>query len=82
MTVKTILCDCCKAPDAQSVQYFVDRRMDAAGSMENEYESIDLCVKCMADLMRLLLNFRNVGSGRFSDVYIPQIRNFRKHTGV
>lgn len=76
MTIKTTICDCCKASDAKQVTYFVERKMDAAGSMGNEYEYLDLCSVCMAELLSSLLGYRATRL----DVphYLPIVRGFRK----
>ena len=46
MKKETILCDRCGDEGAKTAAIFVDRKMDGAGSMENEYEYADLCHKC------------------------------------
>lgn len=78
MTVTTVMCDTCGNADARAVSYFVDRRMDAAGSMENEYETVDLCADHMASLLGELLNRKS----NFVSVaaYLPVVRAFRKRT--
>jgi hypothetical protein len=45
MKIEIIKCDICKADDALTCSFYVDRRMDPAGSMDDEYEYIDLCPK-------------------------------------
>lgn len=46
MTETIRKCDACKpkdrVPGALEFSYFIDRTMDGAGSMENNYGSIDL----------------------------------------
>lgn len=40
------ICDVCGTrQDVQTKHYWVNRKMDAAGSMDDEYESFDLCAK-------------------------------------
>jgi hypothetical protein len=46
MKIEVIKCDVCGAEGAQTCYFYVDRKMDHAGSMEDEHESIDLCGKC------------------------------------
>lgn len=43
MRVETICCDLCGKEGAKSRQFYVDRKMDGAGSMEDHFESLDLC---------------------------------------
>lgn len=43
MKVTTIFCDICKAENASTCYFYVDRKMDLAGSMEDVEELIDLC---------------------------------------
>jgi hypothetical protein len=45
MTKTTIHCDVCGAAGAKDLQYFESREMGAAGSMENNYGHIDLCLE-------------------------------------
>jgi hypothetical protein len=41
------ICDVCGTADGvQRRSYWVDRRMDAAGSMSDEHDVYDLCEKC------------------------------------
>jgi hypothetical protein len=57
MAIKTILiCDRCGKHPAEydTIHLKVDRRMDAAGSMEDIYESIDLCQACAHSLLRTM----------------------------
>lgn len=44
--VTTVFCDVCGAKDAVTREFYVDRRMDPAGSMEDEHEYLDLCGNC------------------------------------
>lgn len=46
MTVKTIFCDVCKEEGALTSHFYVDRAMDGAGSMSDDLEPMDLCIKC------------------------------------
>jgi hypothetical protein len=50
-------CDCCgaKNADTQNISVAIDRAMDGAGSMETEYQSVDLCGKCMKKAIEELL---------------------------
>ncbi len=49
MSKRTVLeCDACGAECVYDTIYAtVDRRMDAAGSMESVHEPVDLCYSCM-----------------------------------
>ena len=51
-----LLCDRCGAKHAETIQVFIDRRMGAAGSMDDEYDSVDLCAACMAMELTLLMD--------------------------
>lgn len=46
MKKEVILCDRCGSEGAKTASIFICRQMDAAGSMDNEYEYVDLCHKC------------------------------------
>lgn len=49
------LCDVCGKPTKiEPFCFWVDRCMDAAGSMEDEYDSFDLCETHCAGLLRSL----------------------------
>lgn len=43
MKIEIIKCDICGADGAKTCWLTVDRRMDPAGSMEDESDDIDLC---------------------------------------
>lgn len=46
MARKTLItCDVCGASDALECCFYVDRRMDGAGSMDDEIDAVDLCAK-------------------------------------
>jgi len=47
-----LLCDICGA-EAEGHSFFYDRRMDAAGSMENEWFDTDLCAIHYRELERV-----------------------------
>lgn len=44
MKETVVRCDICGKPGASEVSFYVNRRLDAAGSPDNEYEHLDLCV--------------------------------------
>lgn len=50
-------CDSCgaKLPQKQRLAVRIDRRMDAAGDMEDEYEHVDLCFDCLRSVSEELL---------------------------
>ncbi len=58
MKKTVIVCDRCKRDHehAQAVTAWVDRKMDAAGSMENIFDSVDLCPKCLKVMVEYLLD--------------------------
>jgi hypothetical protein len=41
--VEIVKCDVCGVDGAKTCYFHVDRKMDAAGSMDDEHESMDLC---------------------------------------
>ena len=47
------ICDICKDRKRDSVRYSYayDRRMDAAGSMSDEWETYDICAQCLATIL-------------------------------
>jgi hypothetical protein len=47
-----LACDHCGAPNAVRFYLVVDRRLDAAGSMSNIGEVVDLCAKCQASALQ------------------------------
>lgn len=49
------LCDKCKEHTSLSIVLCTDRRMDAAGSMENITHKIDLCHECMCNALKYSL---------------------------
>ena len=52
ITTVTTCCDICKREGAESHSFFFDRRMDAAGSMDNEYYNVDLCSIHFREIVR------------------------------
>lgn len=38
-----IYCDICGKKESVECSFYVDRRLDAAGSMDDEFEHMDLC---------------------------------------
>lgn len=38
-----IYCDICGKKNATTCHFYIDRKMDGAGSMEDQHESLDLC---------------------------------------
>lgn len=46
MKKEIIFCDRCGAEGARPIDIIVDRRLDAAGSMDDIWESIDICPEC------------------------------------
>jgi len=47
------ICDICKdrTKEATRYSYAYDRKMDAAGSMSDEWETYDLCAQCLATIL-------------------------------
>lgn len=70
-------CDRCGSKDALTVSVFIDRTMDAAGSMDNIYEDIDLCHVCSVIALKGQLNGRANVQGE-----VPRGADFiRAYTG-
>jgi hypothetical protein len=44
--VEQIFCDVCGKENARTSWFYVDRRMDGAGSMDDHHDPIDLCGGC------------------------------------
>ena len=42
-TTKTILCDVCGKEAKESLEFVIDRQMNAAGSIESVWYDVDLC---------------------------------------
>jgi hypothetical protein len=45
--IKQRVCDCCKEETGHQIMLFEDRRMDPAGSMENNYNYYDIGDRCL-----------------------------------
>jgi len=53
--MKITVCDICKdKEDIEKRWYYMDRRADAAGGMEDEGEGFDLCTACELKVLRKL----------------------------
>lgn len=57
MVIKRWACDRCKTEYGEdggesTITFLVDRSVNGAGSMENDFESVDLCFLCIAFLLR------------------------------
>lgn len=68
MTQKIVYtCDLCASPDdvgdKRRISVFVDRAMDAAGSMEDEYDSFDLCHACAVRVLKQMVTKRTCVPG-------------------
>ena len=49
MTKTQLLCDWCRSRvGTRTINVFIDRRVDAAGSLDGIQDSVDLCANCMA----------------------------------
>ena len=55
MKKEIVVCDRCGKDGAQTISACVDRVSDAAGSMENEWDSVDLCPDCLYPVVGDLL---------------------------
>ncbi len=57
MLKETHICDRCKKAECpyRTLYARIDRRMDAAGSMENIDEGIDLCPACLRVIMQTMV---------------------------
>ncbi len=70
MNLKTKHCDYCGKRPALEFSYFVDRRMDGAGSMENNYDSIDLCHEHSILLLKQIeQDCRKNKQAKYDDLY-------------
>jgi hypothetical protein len=51
------VCDVCKDKnkEAHVKSFFIDRKMDASGSMSDEYETMDICNDCKLDIYKSVL---------------------------
>jgi hypothetical protein len=45
--MKRLHCDFCDKPSADTIQFVVDRKLDAAGSSDDVVESLDVCQVCL-----------------------------------
>jgi len=50
-----VLCDICGREKATTIWFTIDRQMDAAGSMDDVCESLDLCGEHMFECYSILL---------------------------
>ncbi len=59
-----LICDICNDPikHASSRSFFVTRKSDAAGSMEDVCETIDLCLECELRLYKIAISSVNENS--------------------
>ncbi len=60
-----ISCDRCgkQNSEAQAISVYIDRCMNGAGSMEDEYRVVDLCPSCMRNMLERFLNGKENVSG-------------------
>ncbi len=75
------LCDVCQQPTKiGEFPFFDERRMSAAGSSEDEYETYDLCEKHCAELIRHLTQGRTDDHRKASRACIANVEMMiRKH---
>jgi hypothetical protein len=76
---KVIDCDKCKAKEVKDpvhVSAPVDRKADGAGSMETEFEDVDLCGKCAGTVISAFLTGGTFEKSRkfFADINNNAIR--------
>lgn len=57
MTKTTVHCDCCDAEQAQELSFRVGTQTDAAGSVEFDYKTLDLCPMHMKVAVEEALDF-------------------------
>jgi hypothetical protein len=69
MKKEVIYCDVCGKQGAQTLSVWVNRTMDGAGSMENDYETVDLCHEHSISLLKKILNSRGGVTGTTSYEY-------------
>lgn len=55
MTEKRIRCDYCGASPALEIRYDFERVRDAAGGVDSEYKTVDLCFVHIADRLQSFL---------------------------
>ncbi len=72
------VCDFCKNKNKQAYKksFFKERTMDAAGSMENTYETLDLCVECELLLYQVVMYtiIKENPSLKAPEIFIDQIK--------
>jgi len=74
------ICDICGTrKDVQKVWFPYDRKMDAAGSMENVGETFDLCCKCYLKVLKSVIlkeaEIGRINEWTFNKELIEDIRN-------
>ena len=57
------ICDICGERTDNTVSYVYDRRMDAAGSMEDVCFTRDLCFRCELKMIKIAIN-KYLGSSK------------------
>jgi hypothetical protein len=77
------ICDVCKSQDeVTNCAYWVDRRMDAAGSMDDEYDSFDLCIQCRLNaamkVIKKLCSGENFPERIYGPMFSEVVRNMLK----
>lgn len=60
MKIEKIVCDICGAEDAMAYLFCTDRKPTAAGDMEDEINSIDMCPTCAHNSVISFINSREV----------------------
>ena len=78
MKLTIIRCDSCKKTHdhAKSIGVYIDRRMDGAGSMEDEWATVDLCPDCMARELGTLMNGKSnvIGNHVYGQDWVDRVR--------
>ena len=71
------VCECLVGDENEEENYllylFDKRKMDAAGSMENEYKSVDLCPEHLVAFIRYLAS-NDIRVTRMLDDYIKEFK--------
>lgn len=82
MLKKICLCDRCGKQPALPISVWCDHRLDPAGSMEDEWERIDLCHACMAAALGTLMDGKEnvAGHHKYGKDFVRAYRTF-KHGG-
>lgn len=58
------ICDYCRKKPARRISVMVGRSMDAAGSMDDDVETVDMCIECLCRFTHYMMRFtRGIQAG-------------------